>query len=464
MSYLLTNQQKRNMNNLLKKVSWRSLSLLLFATGISAMPSWAQSFTDGGVKYTIDDYKKEPIAVVVGADDKQLTTLNIPARVSYDGKSYPVVTIAKDAFAGNTSLSSVTLPEELESIQRNAFDHCSALTSIALPASLKTIEKYAFQHCGALSQLSLPSGLTMIEEGAFSGCQSLTSIELPEDLTTLGKYAFDGCTSLTTIVAKSMVAPNLDLRASFPNSEATLEVPYGATAYDQGEWATFNQRTAKLVISDKAQSLNAPREEANVNVEYVRTFGTTLWQPLFVPFDIAVSDLGDKFELALLKPTQSTDSVRFRRLVAGDVLLGNSIALIRAKQTGEHTIALPSTTVRVSQETVTKIGDYTFTGAYQKTTGHDLPGRWVMSGGKFRTALPTLQLSAFRWYLDVPPSATAQSLRFGISEDNSVTNIERVTTQGAGATEVYDLSGRRLGADSPRGTLRIVNGHKTFSY
>ncbi|MGB6219500.1 leucine-rich repeat domain-containing protein, partial [Haloferula sp.] len=53
--------------------------------------------------------------------------------------------------------------------------------------------------CSSLTSITLPEGLTSIETFAFSGCTSLTSITLPEGLTSIGDYAFFVCRSLVEV-------------------------------------------------------------------------------------------------------------------------------------------------------------------------------------------------------------------------------------------------------------------------
>ena len=66
---------------------------------------------------------------------------------------FPTVAIGTDAFYGNTSLTSVTIPNSVTSIGQGAFYSCTALTSV-----------------------TIGSGVTSIGERAFYGCTSLTAI------------------------------------------------------------------------------------------------------------------------------------------------------------------------------------------------------------------------------------------------------------------------------------------------
>lgn len=105
----------------------------------------------------------------------------------------------RGAFEGCKMLTSIVLPEGLQSIGDDAFMGCERLKSIALPASLKHIRGRAFQGCYSLTSITLPESLQSIEWGAFMGCEWLTSIVLPEGIQSLAGATFYGCEKLSSI-------------------------------------------------------------------------------------------------------------------------------------------------------------------------------------------------------------------------------------------------------------------------
>ncbi len=76
----------------------------------------------------------------------------------------------------------VTIPEGITSIwgygnysySSSAFGECSSLTSITIPNSVTSIERYAFYGCSSLTSITIPNGVTSIGHYAFYGCSSLT--------------------------------------------------------------------------------------------------------------------------------------------------------------------------------------------------------------------------------------------------------------------------------------------------
>ena len=111
-----------------------------------------------------------------------------------------------------TSLTKLTLPATLTTINALAFAHNTSLREVALPTALTTICCHAFARCTSLREVTLPATLTTIEHRAFHECISLgTKPALPAALlkkhtTWVGQRprgcsstAFDGCSFDATI-------------------------------------------------------------------------------------------------------------------------------------------------------------------------------------------------------------------------------------------------------------------------
>lgn len=143
---------------------------------------YAKFFTvkeeNGG--YVLYDYK--------GHEDHLVITDRL------EGK--PIVGIGDKAFRSNKTLTSIVLPEGINSIGNYAFENCD-LTSIRLPAGITIIGNGAFAGCKGVTAITLPDGLGAIGRRAFEN-SGLTSIRLPAGVTSVGDGAFYMC-ALTTI-------------------------------------------------------------------------------------------------------------------------------------------------------------------------------------------------------------------------------------------------------------------------
>ena len=87
-----------------------------------------------------------------------------------------VTSIGFAAFAGRTSLTSITIPNSVTIIGNEAFAGCSGLTSITIPNSVTSIGEDAFWMCSGLTSFTIPNSVTSIGEDAFWRCSGLTYI------------------------------------------------------------------------------------------------------------------------------------------------------------------------------------------------------------------------------------------------------------------------------------------------
>ena len=101
-------------------------------------------------------------------------------------------------FYSLTSLTSVTLPSNLQYLPKRMFWDCRNLQTVALPSSLTGIGAYCFSGSGIVS-INLPNGLKEIGDYAFACCGSLTSLTIPDSVTALGYNYIIACGSLTSL-------------------------------------------------------------------------------------------------------------------------------------------------------------------------------------------------------------------------------------------------------------------------
>lgn len=110
------------------------------------------------------------------------------------------VTTIKGAFEG-TPLTSITIPESVETVDEAAYKNSSVTTVTFAGSIVKTIGDSAFEGCTNLSGIDLPTTVTTIGSKAFKGCSSLTTFPISTQVQKIGSYAFDGCSSITLTMA-----------------------------------------------------------------------------------------------------------------------------------------------------------------------------------------------------------------------------------------------------------------------
>mgnify|MGYP001623665331 FL=1 len=179
-----------------------------------------------GLEYTLqgDSY------VVSGIDTCTDTRLYIP--YAYNGR--PVVGIADEAFLGNTSITTVTLPDTVRFIGDYAFSDCTSLRDIDFGEGLIEIEDLAFVG-SAITRIDLPDSLTIVD--GFYGCEELESVDFGRNVKEIGQSAFQFCNSLEDIDIPSSVYRVGSF--AFANCANLKEVDFGGSEIAEIEFGIF---------------------------------------------------------------------------------------------------------------------------------------------------------------------------------------------------------------------------------
>lgn len=154
--------------------------------------------------------------------DSGVTEAAIPEEIG----GVTVTTIGNQAFYGNDSLKTLTIPDTVTIIEDLAFTQCG-ITSLDIPESVVSIGDMAFFQCFFMEEISFPDslssigyraffncdgllkadrldlggGVNRIGEEAFAECGPISVLVLPASLSDIGANAFYGCTISTVIYA-----------------------------------------------------------------------------------------------------------------------------------------------------------------------------------------------------------------------------------------------------------------------
>ena len=151
------------------------------------------------------------------------------------------VAIADYAFAGNRSLSSLTLSENIQSIGKHAFANNSSLKKLTIEAPIYKLGMYAFAGCESLTEVTLNTAV--VPTGAFRGAKKLEKITLGKDVAVINENAFGGTnvSSINIDAANTRFVSGQNLSYIVDKSSDTLLFVAPAT---KGEFAPDLQVSA----------------------------------------------------------------------------------------------------------------------------------------------------------------------------------------------------------------------------
>ena len=182
-------------------------------------------FTKDGIYYNITNMFTPQVEVTKGSTygDDYSGNVVIPSSVTYEGVTYEVTAIGK-----------------------NAFLSCHDLTSVSIPTTVIRIEESAFYYCTSLTEVEIPESVTMIENWNFYNSEALTKVTLPSTLYYLGNYCFDSCGQLSKVTCKATTPPSISIGCfgSVPDN-AVLRVPESAVSDYQGD-ANWSSRFSTI--------------------------------------------------------------------------------------------------------------------------------------------------------------------------------------------------------------------------
>lgn len=114
--------------------------------------------------------------------------------------SLGVKEIAANAFENNNDITSLVIPEGVETVGYWSFRRCESLESITLPYSLTELAEHAFSSA-PITEITIPGNVSVVGYGCFSGCTFLENITLSYGVEEIHVLAFQAT------AAKKIVFP-----------------------------------------------------------------------------------------------------------------------------------------------------------------------------------------------------------------------------------------------------------------
>lgn len=151
----------------------------------------------------LDDGTYEVLAKFDENARKELTGKLIIPKTTDSGKA--ITAIADSGFRQCLNITSVYIPDEIETVGIAAFQLCTSVERVRLPEGLEVVQSALFKGCTSLKDVKIPDSVTRIGGETFIMCTSLEKIDLHEGITKIGIHAFRACRSLKSLILPSTV-------------------------------------------------------------------------------------------------------------------------------------------------------------------------------------------------------------------------------------------------------------------
>lgn len=195
-----------------------------------------------------------------------------------------MTSIEADTFLGCTNLSSVTLSENIDNVDRTAFAdtewiqntstylyytdtynginrivlYLGSASEVRIPSDVTEISANAFRGVTTMTTLIIPDNtkMTAIPANAFKNCTSLQIVTIPEAIKEIGEGAFEGTKWLTSSLASNgFVVVNGNL-LGYKGSSSAVTVPDTVKVISKEAFRGITTITS-IVIPDSVTSIEA---------------------------------------------------------------------------------------------------------------------------------------------------------------------------------------------------------------
>ena len=257
-----------------------------------------------GLYYNLDSNTKKAIVTKI-PNANYAGNVVIPSTVTFDETVYNVTGIEDKTFY-RCGITSVTIGDNITSIDEDAFYHCTSLGRVIIGNSVTNIGRHAFYECYNLKSITFSNSVARIGDAAFGGGNSLNAVyisdlkvwcnisfgdnplqyahhlylngeeitgdlEIPDNVTTLGP-AFWGCYGLTSVTIGDNVTSIGG--SAFRNCYNLTSVTIGKNVTSINSWAFLNCNNLTSVVVDIETPLSISSE----------TFPNQTNATLYVPY------------------------------------------------------------------------------------------------------------------------------------------------------------------------------------
>lgn len=151
-------------------------------------------------------------------------------QITVNPTSSKLKVIGDRAFAENHGISTFIIPSSVETLGEGVFDGDYYLTSVSFLNQPSAIPASFFEGCSKLATVSIPSTVKSIGADAFASCGALSILNLPAGLEEIVTGAFEGCRSLTSITIPEKVTAIPEGAFAYCNALGRVDFPAGLSS------------------------------------------------------------------------------------------------------------------------------------------------------------------------------------------------------------------------------------------
>lgn len=292
--------------------------------------------------------------------------IKIAPTYTIDNVTYNVVGINSYAFANNTNVKSISIPDSVTYIGNSCFRDCISLTNIDLPSNLSYMGESLFRNCTSLKTINELPNYDELPNFSFYGCTSLENVVLNQNMTKIGQYAFYNCSSLKKIPDNGNLKSIGTYGFAYCSSLDNINIPNGITTLGNHTFRQcINAKNISIPTSltkipaycfyycSSIESLIVPNHINRIGYEAFR-YMTSLKQVEWYPTNPKVSSYDSS--------TSSYLSLFYKAPIE-TIVIGNNVELIPNGVFADfaHTFTIKNIVIPSSVKT---IAEYAFSGIY----------------------------------------------------------------------------------------------------
>jgi hypothetical protein len=297
---------------------------------------------------------------------------NLPAKAAQSGDFTYTATATEVTISGYTGAGgAVTIPSSVAGLPVRIIGRTflyynnpnASVTSVTIPSSVTTIESLVFAQCTNLTNITIPNSVTSIGDNSFVSLNALTSVSIPNSVTSIGSRSFTGCNGMTSVIIGSGVTSIGSDSFRYNSKLTAITVNPANFIFSSVSGVLINAANSELVVYPLAKigSFTIPNNVTSISSgAFNNCTGLTS-----VTIPNSVTSIGsDAFNTctgltSVTIPSSVTNigsDAFYNCSGLTSMTLGSSVASI-GKQTFRGCISLTSVTIPPS---VTSIGDSAF--------------------------------------------------------------------------------------------------------